>query len=226
MQKNGFLTSAFLAFSFVGTAIAQGPVGDTVMVNFDRPVQVGSYTLGPGEYTVRQITSASNPRVLEFTSDHGTRLEATVTAIPIMQNTPPGETEVILQDEGGGARLHRIWVQGKTYGYEIPGQVAAAPRPSTLNLQARFDAAPAPVVAQAAPPPPAREEPPADAQTRLPEPPKSEPQQIAEATPPPAPPEPPPPPPAVPATALGWANLLLVGLSVATAGLFLYRRAA
>src|SRR5947209_10994121 len=79
------------------TLFAQGPVGDEIKVNFDRPVQVGSKTLQPGNYTIRQVTSASNPRVLGFTSEDGNKLEATVTAIPIMQNTPPMETKAILQ---------------------------------------------------------------------------------------------------------------------------------
>jgi hypothetical protein len=202
---------------FSALTFAQGPVGDTVIVTFDRAVQVGDHTLPAGEYRIRQITSASNPRVLEFTSDNGTKLEATVTAIPVLQNTAPGKTEAILQDEGGGARLHRIWVQGKNYGYEFPGEVAAAPKPATntLNLQASYQAAPPPPQVAAAPPPPPAE------------PPKREPpQEVAQARPPeppPAPAEPAPAPP-VPATALGWGDLMLAGLSLSAAGALLYWR--
>src|SRR5438128_11012279 len=106
---------AFVTSAMALALFAQGPVGDQVLVTCDRPVQVGSQTLAAGDYLIKQVTSASNPRVLEFRSDNGNKLEATVTAIPLLQNTPPSVTNVLLQDEGGGARLSRIWVQGKSY---------------------------------------------------------------------------------------------------------------
>jgi len=111
---------AFVISAVALVVFAQGPVGDQVFVTFDRPVQVGAQTLAAGDYLVKQITSASNPRVLEFLIDNGKKLEATVTATPVLQNTPPSETKVILQDDGGGVRLSRIWVQGKSYGYAFP----------------------------------------------------------------------------------------------------------
>src|SRR3954451_11646679 len=123
--------SSALAFG----AFAQAPVGDEFKVTFDRSVQVGSQTLPAGEYTVKQVTSASNPRVLEFKTNDDNKLMATVTAIPVMQNTPPSETKVLLQDEGGGARLHRIWVSGKTYGYELPGSAMSASQASMASVQ-------------------------------------------------------------------------------------------
>ena len=111
------ILSSTLAFS----VFAQGRVGDEIKVTFDRPVQVGSQTLPAGDYRVKQVTSASNPRVVEFATGDNNKLMATVTAIPVIQNTPPSETRVVLQDEGGGARLSRIMVQGNTYGYGFPG---------------------------------------------------------------------------------------------------------
>src|SRR5437764_15468181 len=97
-RKAAIIVSSILA---VG-AFAQGPVGDEFKVTFDRQVQVGSETLPAGDYTVKQVSSASNPRVLEFKTDVDQKLMATVTAIPIMQNTPPSETKIVLQDEGSG----------------------------------------------------------------------------------------------------------------------------
>src|SRR3954453_13183003 len=105
--------SSALAFG----AFAQGPVGDEFKVTFNRPVQVGTQTLPAGDYTVKQVTSSSNPRVLEFKTDDDNKLVATVTAIPVMQNTPPTETKVILEDEGCGPRAPRLLVQRKTHGY-------------------------------------------------------------------------------------------------------------
>ena len=120
------ITLAIVSMGLPNAVRAQGPAGDEIQVTLDRAVQVGSQTLPAGSYTIRQVTSASNPRVLEFTSENGTKLDASVTAIPILQNTPPSETKVILDDEGGVARLARIWVQGKNYGYEFPGTAMPA----------------------------------------------------------------------------------------------------
>ena len=138
-MKSRMLLSAVLTIALVAltqVAFPQGPVGDEVKVTFDRAVQVGSHTLPAGDYTVRQVSSASNPRVLEFTSNHGTKLDATVNAIPVLQNTPPTQTKVILDNEGSSPRLSRIWVQGKSYGYEFPGEsLSAKQSASAINLR-------------------------------------------------------------------------------------------
>jgi len=208
---------------------AQGPAGDRVLVTFDRPVQVGSQTLPAGEYLVRQVTSASNPRVLEFTSDNGTKLDATVTAIPILQNNAPSETKVILENEGGGARLSRIWVQGKNYGYEFPGKTVAATPDQAIRLEARYDA-PLPITRPATAAEVAQTQ---QAETTAPAPtPAPAPVVIAQAAPEPAPaPQPPavtetpaPAPQPIPATALGWVPMTFAGLSLAFFGLLLLWR--
>ena len=238
MFLSAFLTLALVALTQV--AFPQGPVGDEVQVTFDRAVQVGRHTLPAGDYTVRQVTSASNPRVLEFTSNHGTKLDVTITAIPVLQNTPPTQTKVVLDNEGSTPRLTRIWVQGKSYGYEIPGE-SAAPA-SAINLEGRFT--PAPVIAQtAAPEPPApvavvapappqntvvAQQRPSDTPVaQVPQPPR-EPQAVSQA---------PATPPAqdavtaqaettpdIPATALGWVQIALLGLASVGAGFLLLWR--
>jgi hypothetical protein len=247
MQYKGFFLTTALALVFTHTSFGQGPVGDEVMVTFDQTVQVGSHSLPAGKYTIRQITSASNPRVLEFTSNYGTNLHATVAAVPILQNTPTSKTRVILDNEGGTLRLARIWVQGKTYGYEFPGRSNSSAASNTVGLEGTF-------VAQAAPPAAVAEErAPAPAPTPAP---------VAQSTPPAdnaviaqnRPPADTPAPAApqtqttqapssqsadqpaassdtaqnrtreVPATALGWMPLTLFGITLASAGAFLYRR--
>ena len=258
MQYRVLLLTTALGLVFSPASFSQGPVGDEVMVTFDQTVQVGSHSLPAGKYTIRQVTSASNPRVLEFTSHNGTKLDATVAAVPILQNTPPSKTRVILDNEGGSPRLARIWVQGKSYGYEFPGHGNATVA-SGAGLQGTF-------VAQAAPAPA-----PTVAQERTPEPAAAPTPAPIVQTPPPAnnnevaqnrPAETPAPPPAaqnqttpapqnqssqnqttppdqnaapaetaqnntpreVPATALGWMQVALLGMALASAGGFLFRR--
>jgi len=248
MQYKAFLLTTALGLVFTHPSFAQGPVGDEVIVTFDQTVQVGSHSLPAGKYTIRQVTSASNPRVLEFTSDNGTKLDATIAAVPILQNTPPSKTRVILDNEGGAPRVSRIWVQGKSYGYEFPGNGnASAAAVNGVALQGTY-------VAQTAPPAA-----PAVAQQRTPES-VPAPATIAQSAPPAnnavvaqnRPAETPAPPPQtqttpapssqssnqsaassdtarnttreVPATALGWMQLALLGMALVSAGGFLYWR--
>jgi len=228
---------AFVTSAMALAVFAQGPVGDQVLVTFDRPVQVGSQTLAAGDYLVKQVTSASNPRVLEFLSENGKKLEATVTAIPVLQNTPPSETKVILQDEGGGARLSRIWVQGKSYGYAFPGSAmsAAQANTATAQLTGSYSGAESSTVASAnrtVEAPPAAPATPSPAPSATPEPtpaPAPAPPESAAAAPAPPAPSPAPAPastPEVPATALGWVEVVAFGLTMAAAGLLLQRREA
>ena len=220
--------SSALAFG----AFAQGPVADQFKVTFDRAVQVGSQTLPAGDYTVDQVTSASNPRVLEFKTDDDNKLVATVTAIPVMQNTPPSATKVILQDEGGVPRISRIWVQGKTYGYEFPGSPMPASPTSAASAQltGSYSGTAATTVASAdrtaetpaatpTPTPPAatNEVTPTPAPTPAPD---TTPERSADtATPTPAPE----PTPEVPATSLGWVEVVAAGLTMTAAGLLLHK---
>jgi len=275
MQYRVFLLTMALGLVFTNSSFGQGPVGDEVMVTFDQSVQVGSHTLPAGKYTIRQVTSASNPRVLEFTSKNGTKLDATVSAIPVLQNTPPSKTRVILDEEAGTPRLDKIWVQGKSYGYQFPGKAngttvagnpiglegrftaqAAAPA-STTVAQERTPAAPPASVSQST----QREETAVVAQNRpaeTPAPARPPEQQSQTTQTPSTEAQTPPPPPAatqnttpsnsaanssedrstanqnaanqnaasneVPATALGWMQVALLGMALFTAGAFLYRR--
>jgi hypothetical protein len=227
-MTNKFTQAAIVVFSsaLVFGAFAQGPVGDEIKVTFDRPVQVGSQTLPAGDYTVKQVTSASNPRVLEFKTDEDNKLVATVTAIPVMQNTPPSETKVVLQDEGGGARLSRILVQGKTYGYGFPGEAMSASQATTASAQlsGSYSGATANTVASAN----RSTETPSPAPAPVETPANNE----AAAAPAPTPtPQPSPAPapattPEIPATGLGWVELVAAGLTMAGAGLLLQKREA
>ena len=250
MQYKALFFTTALGLVFSHASFGQGPVGDEVMVTFDQTVQVGSQSLPAGKYTIRQVTSASNPRVLEFTSNHGTKLDATVAAVPILQNTPPSKTRVILDDEGGSVRLDKIWVQGKSYGYQFPGHGSvieanrialegtfAAQAPPSAPAIAREGtpepaAVPAPaaqtapleenaVVAQnrpaEAPAPPQQSQTASPAQTQTPST-KSSDQSTASQDRARNPAR------DVPATALDWMQLALLGMALASAGGLLYWR--
>lgn len=98
---------------------AQGPITDQVVVNFSSPVMVGNNLLAPGEYKIRQLPTAANPRILEFSSDNGTKVQATVTAIAALDQLNMKPTSVEVDHGRGTAYVKRVWVEGKSYGYEL-----------------------------------------------------------------------------------------------------------
>jgi len=220
MKSRNVLIATIAAAAGCFSLIAQGPAAEEIRIKLDRAVQVGSSTLSPGDYTIRQVTSASNPRVLEFTSDNGVKLDATVTAIPVMQNDAPTTTRLIIQDEGGGARLQRIWVQGKNYGYEFPGTTQPGTRTATASarLEGTYTAD-RPVIAENTQPAPtpAPQPAPEPAPAPAPAPAAAAPAPTPEPAPAQAAPAPEPAPaPAMPATALGWVEMLMAGLVLFT----------
>jgi hypothetical protein len=209
------ISSGFLFLLACITAPAQGPIHDRINVTFSQPVVVGDKTLPPGEYTIRQLESANNVRLLEFSSENGTRVEATAATFATLDNLTRQETKVVLQQRGGNQYVHQVWLQGKSYGYElVPGNVpAVTAQNQQMRMTATYQAPPAPEprqeIAQAKPQPP------------------PEPAPAPEAAPAPAPaPEPAPPPepapaapaPAMPDTAAGWPAMIAAGLLLSAAG--------
>lgn len=216
-------------------ALGQSPIIDTLVVTFPNSVQIGSQTLSAGEYTIRQLSSASNSRLLEFSTDRGTSIQASATSIPALDNNNRNDSSVLLKNINGVSRLHRIWVKGKSYGYEFPlakdNASASAITNSELRLSATYIASPAivatlgaepvselPVRAATSPAPDVRPEetpispqaavadaPAISAQAAAPSAPAIEP--AVQAT------------PEMPKTASSWVPLLLIGSAMLSIGL-------
>lgn len=233
---NMAMTAALLMGAAV--VVAQGPVRDKVVVTFPNPVIVAGKALPAGEYTVRQIESTASPRVLEFTSDDGTEVQATVSTIPMETNNPRDATGVILEQRGNNYYVSKIWVQGQRYGYqfappEAREDVMRVVRVEGIRMTGEYKPAEEPKqVAQAQPPEPKPEPTP----TPQPEPtPKPQPEPTPEpepTSPPVREPEPAPQPvreptptPAMPETAAHWMALLLGGTGLSAAGWGLRRKA-
>jgi len=104
---------------FCTALLAQGPVTDRLTVEFKDPGVVGDATLPAGQYTVRQLDTASSPRVFEFVAADGTRTEATASAAPILDNFARHPSSVVLTRRGNNFQLSRIWIEGQSYGYEF-----------------------------------------------------------------------------------------------------------
>lgn len=233
MKTCNFVIS--LGFIALSAAFAQGPMYDKVTVSLPYPVTVNGTILQPGDYVIRQHEDQSGSRVLHFFTNEGMKLETTAMAIPTLDNRTPEHTKLVLDHEGDTYFLHKIWVQGKNYGYEFP-------IPSDIRRREMERNAPAAVVAQYNQQHETTETTVAQNQTAKEEVKTEERTQIAQNTPPPAPaPEPAPAPapapvvreqaeqapapaePAMPHTAGNWLNLALGGSLLAASGLALRR---
>jgi len=215
---------------FALSALAQGPMYDKVTVNLPYAVTVNGTVLQPGEYVIRQHEDPAGSRVLHFFVDGGMKLETTAMAIPTLDNRTPEHTKLILDHVGDNYYLHKIWVQGKDYGYEFPlpreirqremernapaTVVAQTTEQKTESTVAQNETAKEETrteIAQAAPAPaPAPEPTPAPA-------PAPEVREQAEQAPAPAPA----PEPTMPHTATNWFSLAIGGGLLAASGLAL-----
>ena len=119
-------------------AAGQGPVNDRLEVTLPHTTLVGSHSLAPGKYTIRQLPTASNPRLLEFSSDNGTKMEAAITTFAALDNNNTRESSVVLEQRGGQYYLKQVWIGGKTYGYELPVEMRdqVAQRSETFTMTA------------------------------------------------------------------------------------------
>jgi hypothetical protein len=224
------------------TLFAQEPISDKLVVTFSKPVMIGDQRIEAGEYTIRQLSSAANPRILEFSTDNGTKLQATAMAIPVLDNLNTKRTVVEAYEGPTAYQLHRIWVEGKSYGYEFPapGGSRETELAQSRRMTIRGTYTPERQVAQAAPPPAPTESAttPAEPQQqpppprRDPEPAPPAPQREPEPAPVPQSEPPPPAPPAearqtetppMPATATNWYTIALAGVLLLGLGLTLER---
>ncbi len=149
MEVHGVLKQIlFLMPAVALTLAAQGPITDRLEVEFTQPVMVGDQRLEPGKYTIRQLPSQNNPRILEFSTDRGTNIQATAAAAPVMTNRNTKETSVILEQRGSDYHVRQVWLAGRNYGYEflpIDGSAGAlrvttgtVTPPRTIRLAATY----------------------------------------------------------------------------------------
>ncbi len=233
------LVGVFLVLTSGFGVLAQEPISDKLEVTLDQTTWVGSQSLAPGTYRIRQLPTASSPRLLEFSSDNGTKMETAITTIAAIGNNTQHDTSVTLEQKDGQYHLTHVWIAGKTYGYQLPVesnlQQIANSKSETATLAANFvpnprpQAQPEPTVAQA--PEPVRQEPEQVAQAE-PAPSVQAPQPVdapqTPATPEPAPQSTPAPSaaadsadqtPPMPSTATHWPAFLLVGVLLVVVGL-------
>ncbi len=115
-------TGALIAGFGIGLAPAQaqGRLHDRVDVDLPYAITLGSNTLQPGQYVIRELPSSTTRRVLLIYGDNGAKYETMVNTIPAYKNLTPDETKVTLHHYGPDYYFDKIWIAGKNYGYEFP----------------------------------------------------------------------------------------------------------
>ena len=226
------------------------PMYDRIHVNLPYTVTMQNKTLQPGDYTIQQLPSAGDSRVLLFYSNDGMKFETSAMTIPTLDNKTPSDTRLILNHVGEDFYISKIWVQGKDYGYELPVPDSIKSRQnervteSTVPGSYQPSSSTEPTTSATTTTPPPAESTPAPANSNntadtanRPQaetaPAQPAPVETAQSTPPPAQPEPQPAADTqptgsanreMPATAAGWLTMLLSGGALSGAGLMLRRK--
>lgn len=109
-----------LAMWATSGAVYSQPMYDRIKANIPYKITVGEKTLEPGDYTIQQLPSQSSSRILLFYSKDGMKFETSAMTIPTLDPDTAKDTKLILNKVGDDYYVHKIWVQGKDYGYELP----------------------------------------------------------------------------------------------------------
>jgi len=216
--------AALVAMSGIGLAMgfaaisAQADQWDKkTVLTIDQPMQVRETLLEPGQYVFKLLNSSSDRHIVQIYNADQTHLINTIMAIPDYRVQVTGKSRFAMwETPAGSVNALRSWYYpGDNFGQEFP-------YPKHLQQIAQVQTTERTIVAQAEPVP----EPAPQTQAAAPEPPKDQPVEIAQNTPPPPPvtpeqPAPQPevsaPPAALPKTAspyplFGFSGLALLGI--------------
>src|SRR5579872_4163358 len=119
MSLKSLMRSMTIAFAALAGMAMMASANDRVIVEFPFNVTVGDQVLEPGKYTIKRLPNSSS-RVLLIHDEDG-KFQAMMMPIPAYSLRTPEDTKVVL-DKVGDHEYHfdKIWVQGNSYGYEIP----------------------------------------------------------------------------------------------------------
>lgn len=138
-----FAAVGVVIMSFAVVVWSQG-VTDGIKVTLPQPVTLGDQVLDPGEYEIRRASTTTD-QVLQIFSNDKMRYQAVVITIPTLGKETPEESKVVLHHIGDKYYFDKIWMEGKTYGYEfvLPEEAKSLQRELALDVPARYEPAPA-----------------------------------------------------------------------------------
>ena len=115
----GAVALAFAMWITTPGLLQSQPMYDRINVNLPYTVTVGDKTLPPGDYTIQRLPGEGG-KVLLFYSDKGMKFETIALPFSALDINTARETKLVLNHVGDDYYIHKIWVQGKDYGYELP----------------------------------------------------------------------------------------------------------
>lgn len=123
MIRTKLLGCALAVATLVGTtAFAQEPVDQRTYFTFSAPFELpGNKTLPAGKYTFRVLDSPSNRHIIQILNQDGTRIQATLLAIPAQRQDPPSEPEIRFMEAAASMppAVKTWWYPGRTIGHEF-----------------------------------------------------------------------------------------------------------
>jgi hypothetical protein len=117
---------------------AQDVLNDEIVVNLPVAALAGEKLLPAGEYRIRQVPSANNSRILQFINRDDQTVIASVAAVPALNNSGADATVMELSQAAGRQYVKRIWIEGKSYGYELPAPNQFSSPTASTSLTAAF----------------------------------------------------------------------------------------
>jgi len=124
MIKKRFVSLVFAAaaVAIAAPASAQGFVSDQrTFFTFSAPVQLPGVTLPAGKYTFRLLDSQTNRHVVQIFNAEGTKIFATIMAIPAERSTYPNNAEIQFLETPADvpAAVDVWWYPGTKTGHEF-----------------------------------------------------------------------------------------------------------
>ena len=119
MKRLCFLTVALVTFAFVGAMAAQWPLHDKVVVNLPYPVHVEGTVLPPGQYTISEQNKPTDTPGLMVEGKSASVVTPAATMNAIEKPAAP-ETKVVLRQIGNDYYFDKIWMKGRTFGWQVP----------------------------------------------------------------------------------------------------------
>jgi len=134
-----FAVASVIVMGASFTLMSQG-LTDGVKVTLPYPVTVDEVVLEPGEYEIRRASSTTD-QILRFFDKDKLRYQTVAITIPAEEERPPEETKILLHHIGDKYYFDKIWMEGKTYGYEfpLPERARALQRELAVTVPAKYE---------------------------------------------------------------------------------------
>ncbi len=120
MKRFCLLNAALLTVALVGVMAAVNPPHESVSLDVNHPVHVGSTVLPAGHYTIVSQNEPGGAPQLLIQGKNGSAETLAKTISNKASVTAPTATKIELQKIGSDYYLSKVWMKGRKYGWNIP----------------------------------------------------------------------------------------------------------